>query len=306
MDSSYPSQLRLWEAPSAAGVQDLFGPPGAGQIVPDPQALAHADDPKEMAGQLFACESLTAKSRRRRRGDDEGEPYTLQWFLSIENHRHGRHARWIPRLLEFAKHQGETLLGLGHGLGTDWLQYARNGAAVVVCSSCTSQLELIRRNFQLRGLEGRFLHADPSLLPLEANSIDVACISGLLQDVDDPSRVVGEVFRVLKPGGKVIAVTPAKYDVDFWRNIVYFWERWLGWKRRERPHAERRFSGRRLCRLFNRFEIHRIAKRQLRRSELPHMWRLWPLPVLERALGRVLILKAFKPISTAMQSLAAA
>ena len=23
----------------------------------------------------------------------DGEPYTLQWFLSIESHRHGRHAR---------------------------------------------------------------------------------------------------------------------------------------------------------------------------------------------------------------------
>jgi SAM-dependent methyltransferase len=191
-------------------------------------------------------------------------------------------------------------------LGTDWLQYARNGAAVVVCSSSTSQLELIRRHFQLRGLEGRFLHSSPWCLPLEPSSIDVACISGLLQDVDEPQRVVEEVFRVLKPGGKVIAVTPAKYDVDYWRNVFFFWERWLGRKRREPARDERRFTSRRLRRLFHRFEIHRIARRQLRRSELPHLWRLWPLPLLERVLGRVLVLKAFKPISAAMQALAAA
>jgi SAM-dependent methyltransferase len=306
MDGSYPNPLRLWDAPEAGAVQDLYGPPGAGLIIPNPPTLAGTGDPTEVAGRLFACESLKA-SRHKNKRDDEGEPYTLQWFLNIENHRHRRHARWIPRLLEFAKHQGETLLGLGHGLGTDWIQYARNGAAVMVCSSCTSQLELIRRNFQLRGLEGRFLHATPTSLPLESSSIDVACISGLLQDVDAPQRVVEEVFRVLKPGGKVIAVTPSKYDVDYWRGLFFFWDRWLGQRGRRKSDAgERRFTSRKLRRLFQRFEIHRISKRQLRRSELPHLWRLWPLPLLERVMGRVLVLKAFKPISTAIQALAAA
>ena len=51
--------------------------------------------------------------------------------------------------MEFAKHSGETLLGLGNGLGTDWLQYARHGAAVIVCSSSAEQLALTRRNFEL-------------------------------------------------------------------------------------------------------------------------------------------------------------
>ena len=129
-------------------------------------------------------------------------------------------------------------------------------------------------------LEGRFLHAAPWRLPLESNSIDVACISGLLQDVDRPQEVVAEVFRVLKPGGKVIAVTPAKYDVEYWRKIFFFWERWLGRPGQPPERAERKFTGRRLRRLFQQFEIRRIHKRQLRRSELPYPWRLWPLPVL--------------------------
>src|SRR5262245_14710051 len=41
--------------------------------------------------------------------EDQAEPYTLQWFLAIEHERHVRHARWIPNLLEFGKHSGETL-----------------------------------------------------------------------------------------------------------------------------------------------------------------------------------------------------
>ena len=66
------------------------------------------------------------------------------------------------------------------------------------------------------------------------------------------------------------------------------------------------FSRRGLKRLFGRFGEHRIHKRQLRRSDVPHLWRWLPLPLLERLMGRVLVLKAFKPLSAALPALAAA
>src|SRR5438132_11025087 len=72
------------------------------------------------AGRLVAAEVFGAVGRIRR----GAEPLSLQWFLDVENTRHSRHGRWIPKLLEFQKHKGETLLGLGTGLGTDWVQYA--------------------------------------------------------------------------------------------------------------------------------------------------------------------------------------
>lgn len=304
MEGAYPNHLRIWDHSGSSVDPDLFGPPGAETMVLEPNQTSQATKPELLAERLFACESVSPPPKNATHED--GEPYTLQWFLNIENHRHGKHARWIPRILEFAKHQGETLLGLGHGLGTDWIQYARNGASVIVSSSCTSQLDLIRRHFELRGLEGRFLHNSPESLTLPNSSVDVACISGLLQQMENPQAVVDEIFRVLKPGGKVIAVTPAKYDVDFWRKIFFFWQRWLSFKKRTPPSSERRFSGRRLRRLFDRYDIHKVYKRQLRRSELPHLWRLWPLPIMERLVGRVLVIKAFKPVSTAIQMTAAA
>jgi SAM-dependent methyltransferase len=196
---------------------------------------------------------------------------------------------------------------LGDGLGTDWIQYARHEADVVVCSSSFEQLSLIRRNFEVRGLAGRFLHAAPTSLPLEGASIDVACLSGLLHQVAEPRRVVEEVYRVLKPGGKVLAVTPAQFDVDYWLRACFPWHRWLKDPRR-RPvcPGPARFSAHNLRGLFDHFAEHRIYKRQLRRSEVPHIWRWVPMLVLERLLGHVLVLKAFKPLSVAMGVSAAA
>jgi SAM-dependent methyltransferase len=296
MKDPYSGNLRLWEGWQTSVLQDPRPSP-SGRILPGPH------NPAEFADRLYAYESLnpTAASPN---ADEGAEPYTLQWFLNIENTRHSRHGRWIPRLLEFAKHSGETLLGLGNGLGTDWLQYARHGAHVVVCSPSAVQLELIRRNFELRGLGGRFLHATPTSLPLDNATIDVVCVSSLLHEAEDTRAVINEIYRVLKPGGKVLAVAPARYDVDFWFPGLP-WRRWL----RGRAEAERpatRYRRRGLRRLFSPFVEHRIHQRQLRRSETPFILRCLPMSLLERLMGRALVLKAFKPLSAAIAAHVAA
>ncbi len=251
--------------------------------------------PHQFARKLHAIESLGPLAEVRAAAADT-QPYSLQWFLDIENKRHSKHGRWIPKLLEFSKHDGETLLGLGHGLGTDWVQYARHGAHVIVSSPSSTQLELVRQNFRVRQLSGQFLFAKPTNLPLENSSVDVVCLSSLHHGIDDPKPVLEEVFRVLRPGGKVIAVTPAKYDIDYWVNTVFFWNRWLGLERKRRPSLPTGSSRWDLAKLLAKFEEFRFYKRQLRRYEVPHVWRVVPSSLLARVMGRVLIVKAFKPV----------
>jgi SAM-dependent methyltransferase len=109
--------------------------------------------------------------------------------------------------------------------------------------------------------------------------------------------VIEEVYRVLKPGGKVLAVTPAYYDVDYWKRTLFFWRRWFQPNRGKNPlRCRRRYSAAQVRQLFSRFNEMRIRKRQLRRLEVPHVWRWIPLPILARLMGRVLVLKAFKPV----------
>ena len=302
MGDYFPYSLKRWENP-ALTLQAIFGRPEIDALENKPDHLQGPHNPHEFAQKLYSLESLQPPALSSR-GQDQPEPYSLQWFLDIENQRHSKHGRWIPKLLEFAKHAGEKLLGVGHGLGTDWAQYAQNGASVIVCSPAVAQLELVRRNFDLRRLPGRFIQAEPTCLPLESSSIDVVCISSLHHGIDQPEQVIEEVYRVLKPGGKVLAVTPAYYDVDFWVRTLFFWNRWLQPNRGKNPlRCKRRFSARQLKQLFHRFsEIH-VRKRQLRRPEVPNFWRWIPLPVLARLMGRVLALKAFKPVNVVLSSI---
>jgi SAM-dependent methyltransferase len=288
MADSISGKLHLWEgwlprhtaAPAAA---------------PRAAAPSGSDQERAFAARLYAAETM--QSGRRSRRETEAEPFTLQWYLEVESGRYGRHGRWVPRLLEFAKHAGEALLGLGNGLGTDWVQYARCGAVVTACSPSEDHLTVIRRNFELRGLPAAYLHANPAALPLPTASIDVACVSNLLDDTADPAAVVEEVYRVLKPGGKVLAVTAARYDVAYWSRCLAPWRKWF---RRAPEPSLAGFSRHGLRRLFQRFVEPRVHKRHLRRAETPHLWRWLPLPVLERLVGRRVILKAFKPLSAAL------
>jgi len=281
------SKLRLWEG-WTTGLAEA--PPTA-----VPASSSGISSMTESAEILFAREAFQLRRRHR----PSAEPFSLQWFLDAESARHARQGRWMPRLLEFARHRGERLLGVGGGLGTDWVQYARNDCEVIACHATDDGLALIRRNFELRGLPARFIRAEPWALPLESASIDVACLNEVASGTD-VNKVAAEVYRVLKPGGKVLAVTRARYDVDFW------WRDWLPWGRLLRPTSlvaaedPNRFSGRQLRRRFGRFVEHRVYKRHLRRAEVPHLLRWLPLPLLERLLGRLLILKAFKPLSAAI------
>src|SRR5439155_12679579 len=117
---------------------------------------------------------------------------------------------------------------------------------------------------------------------------------------EDPGELLDEVYRLLKPGGKVLAVAPARYDVNFWFHLCFPWKQWFADKPQDLASPATRYSRRELKRLFGLFVEHRIHKRQLRRSHVPHLWRWVPRSLLERLMGRVLVLKAFKPLSAAI------
>jgi ubiquinone/menaquinone biosynthesis C-methylase UbiE len=281
------ANLRLWVEPELTALEDQ----------PMPKPLSPNDVWASQKVRALCAREMMSLGACVPAMPEGVQPFTLQWFLHIEHQRHDRKAQWIPRLLEFSKHSGETLLGIGSGLGTDWVQYARQGANVVVSTSSADELAVMRRNFELRGLRGQFLHAATCSIPLPNASIDVVCLGDVLFETADVSAVIREVYRILKPGGKVLAMASAYYDVDYWYQLFFPWVRWFGWSRRK--ITANGFSARRLRRLFVGFVEPRIHKRHLRRSEVPHIWRFLPMSLLQRIFGRVLILKAFKPLSAA-------
>lgn len=282
--------LQIFDASSGASEPASFDPPSAISSVDFNQA------------ESLACRE-TWRPFPNRRLTSEFEPFSLEWYRQIEGRRYARHGRWIPRLLEFERHHGEKVLCLGGGLGTDWVRYAEAGALVHHCSATAGQLAIVRRNFELRNLAGQFLHGPANSLPIADNVMDVVVLTAINPGEDLVEGAISEIYRVLRPGGKVLALVPSKRNARWWQN---FWFPWSRWFEKTPRRDDGLYTGCTLKRLFDRFAEHSIHQRHLRRSDLPHIWRWMLLPLLERVMGRFLIMKAFKPVSSAMPITSAA
>ena len=144
-------------------------------------------------------------------------------------------------------------------------------------------LELIRKNFVWRGLAADTISVRGPSLHLLDESVDVVA-ANWLDDDEAPLKWSNEVARILKPGGKILALVRARWNIHevtrlrWWRPKGY-------WTRSN------------LAKLLPDFEEVRVRQRQLRRGEVPSMLRFIPLPVMERLAGNVLVLKAFKPLT---------
>ncbi|HWB54936.1 MAG TPA: metalloregulator ArsR/SmtB family transcription factor [Tepidisphaeraceae bacterium] len=61
------------------------------------------------------------------------------------------------------------------------------------------------------------IRAELTSLPIEDHSCDAAVLSLVLTYIDDPAAVLGEMARILKPGGKAIIVDLLPHDRDDFR-----------------------------------------------------------------------------------------
>jgi ubiquinone/menaquinone biosynthesis C-methylase UbiE len=106
---------------------------------------------------------------------------------------------------------GAQVLDVGCGTGED----ARAMGAlvgptgrVVGLDSSGRLLAVARERTGVRHGRVEWVHGDAQRLPFADGEFDAARVERVLMHVADPARVVGEMARVVRPGGRVMAVEP--------------------------------------------------------------------------------------------------
>ncbi len=241
-----------------------------------------------------------------------GEPKTLEWYLDVERYRYEEYAPWMKETMEFARHRDRSVLEIGGGMGTDLAQFAKSGARVTDIDLSLGHLEHARRNFALRGLEGRFVHQDAETLPFETGEFDLVYSNGVIHHTPNTATLVSEIHRVLKPGGRAIVMVYAENSWHYWVELVFgigLLQRMLGYfsmgeimsRTVERSDASgarplvKVYTQERLRDLFSRFTVETVAQVQL----TPARWMRGSglAPWIERKAGWNLVIKARKPES---------
>jgi arsenite methyltransferase len=102
---------------------------------------------------------------------------------------------------------GQTVLDPGSGAGLDSMLAAhRVGPAgkVIGVDMTEAMIGKARQNAEALGLRNvDFIHNEIDNLPLEDESVDVAITNGVFNLCTDKTKVLAEVFRVLRPGGRL-------------------------------------------------------------------------------------------------------
>jgi arsenite methyltransferase len=102
---------------------------------------------------------------------------------------------------------GETVLDLGSGGGIDVLLSARRvgpAGKAYGLDMTDEMLALANENRRKSGVENvEFLKGEIEDIPLPENSVDVIISNCVINLSADKDRVLGEAFRVLKPGGRL-------------------------------------------------------------------------------------------------------
>jgi demethylmenaquinone methyltransferase/2-methoxy-6-polyprenyl-1,4-benzoquinol methylase len=99
-----------------------------------------------------------------------------------------------------APQAGERILDLAAGTGTSSVALSHSGAKVVAVDFSSGMIAEGRRKH--KNIE--FIEADIQKLPFGDDEFDAVTISFGLRNVTDPKQALAEMYRVLKPGGRLV------------------------------------------------------------------------------------------------------
>ena len=187
---------------------------------------------------------------------------------------------WLYEAAEFRNHAGERVLEVGCGTGCDLLQFAKHGANAVGIDITPEHIRLARERV---GNLAQVLPGDGTNIPFPDESFDYVYSHGVLHHLDQPRRMVEEILRVLRPGGRFNVHVYALWS--YWPPILMLkhgwnWKRWIE-NSRDPVHIDLYYA-RKLRRLFA------PARISLEKFGFKHM------PTLEHWLGWFIVAKGRK------------
>ena len=115
----------------------------------------------------------------------------------------GRHIYWRKQTVAAVDaHPGQKVLDVAAGTGTSSEPFADAGIDVIAADLSEGMLEVGRK----RRPDMTFVRADVTDLPFEDDSFDAVTMSYGLRNVADYPRALSELYRVTKPGGRIVVL----------------------------------------------------------------------------------------------------
>lgn len=125
-----------------------------------------------------------------------------------------------------------VLVDLGAGDGYLSRAVASEVASVIAVDISEAMLNELSKKAEKQGIKNiSTIHADGCDIPLSDKSTDIVCANMFLHHIDEPITAIKEMFRILKPGGRVFLADLKEHGNREFRDAMH--DVWQGFSERE-------------------------------------------------------------------------
>ncbi len=148
----------------------------------------------------------------------------------------GIHHLWRKKVVQLAEVQtGQKILDCATGTGDLAIEFKKSvGPTGVVIGTdfCKEMLETAPTKSEQQNLDIQYSVADVMNLPFSDSEFDRSSISFGIRNVQDPSKAVQELARVVKPGGRILILEFGQMKTPVIKDLYKFYSDkilpWMG------------------------------------------------------------------------------
>jgi ubiquinone/menaquinone biosynthesis C-methylase UbiE len=142
------------------------------------------------------------------------EKYSAEYFQDIESERY--RLQWhIKDLLLAQDLKGRKVLEIGTGVGTDARTIISQGGDYTGINVDAGSTEMTRRALQTFGLRGDVKQASAVDIPYASETFDLVYSFGVLHHIPQVDKAIKEIYRVLRPGGKLVIMLYNEPSINY-------------------------------------------------------------------------------------------
>jgi ubiquinone/menaquinone biosynthesis C-methylase UbiE len=153
--------------------------------------------------------------------DRSDEAYgTTAYFKEIEVDRY-KYQGHILDIIDSIDWKGKKVLEIGTGVGTDARIIIGKGADYTGINIDQGSVDLTSKALHTFSLPGKVEKCDATAMKYADGSFDIVYSFGAMPCIPDLDKAIGEINRILKPGGEVLGLLYNKSSINYHVEIMF-------------------------------------------------------------------------------------